>query len=94
MGYDVSVLSDGIGDRDIPGATAKQLVDVSTVDACCVLFVCRLSLLGNGNVMVEEKAWGSAMLFCGRLWKLTDCVKTVLAELGDVSATIISSKDL
>lgn len=29
MGYDVSVLRDGIGDRDIPGATAKQLVDVS-----------------------------------------------------------------
>ncbi len=29
MGYDVSVIRDGIGDRDIPGATAKQLVDVS-----------------------------------------------------------------
>ena len=29
LGYDVSVLSDGIGDRDIPGASAKQLVDVS-----------------------------------------------------------------
>ena len=27
----MSVLSDGIGDRDIPGATAKQLVDVSTI---------------------------------------------------------------
>lgn len=46
LGYDVSVLSDGIGDRDIPGATAKQLVD------------------------------------------------TTLAELGDVSATVIRSKDL
>ncbi|KAL2057400.1 hypothetical protein ABVK25_002453 [Lepraria finkii] len=46
LGYDVSVLSDGIGDRDIPGASAKQLVD------------------------------------------------TTLAELGDVSATVISSKDL
>ena len=31
LGYDVSVLADGIGDRDIPGATAKQLVDVSQV---------------------------------------------------------------
>lgn len=30
MGYDVSVISDGIGDRDIPGASAKQLVDVSS----------------------------------------------------------------
>ncbi len=28
LGYDVSVLSDAIGDRDIPGASAKQLVDV------------------------------------------------------------------
>ncbi len=26
--YDVSVIKDGIGDRDIPGASAKQLVDV------------------------------------------------------------------
>ncbi|KAL2037080.1 hypothetical protein N7G274_010207 [Stereocaulon virgatum] len=45
-GYDMTVLSDGIGDRDIPGASAKQLVD------------------------------------------------TTLAELADVSATVISSKDL
>lgn len=30
LGYDVSVLRDGIGDRDIPGASAKQLVDVSS----------------------------------------------------------------
>ena len=29
MGYDVSVVRDAIGDRDVPGATAKQLVDVS-----------------------------------------------------------------
>ena len=29
LGYDVSIISDGIGDRDIPGASAKQLVDVS-----------------------------------------------------------------
>ncbi len=29
LGYDVSVIRDGIGDRDIPGANAKQLVDVS-----------------------------------------------------------------
>ncbi|KAL8991905.1 MAG: hypothetical protein Q9169_007546 [Polycauliona sp. 2 TL-2023] len=29
MGYDVSVVSDAIGDRDIPGAKAGQLVDVS-----------------------------------------------------------------
>lgn len=28
LGYDVSVIRDGIGDRDIPGASAKQLVDV------------------------------------------------------------------
>lgn len=33
LGFDVSVLSDGIGDRDIPGASAKQLVDVSKVNA-------------------------------------------------------------
>ncbi|KAF6217481.1 hypothetical protein HO133_006819 [Letharia lupina] len=46
LGYDVSVLADGIGDRDIPGASAKQLVD------------------------------------------------TTLAELGDVSATVIHSEDL
>lgn len=29
LGYDVSIMRDGIGDRDIPGASAKQLVDVS-----------------------------------------------------------------
>ncbi|KAL8966376.1 MAG: hypothetical protein Q9183_003398 [Haloplaca sp. 2 TL-2023] len=46
LGYDVSVVSDGIGDRDIPGAKAGQLVDV------------------------------------------------VLAELGDVSATIVKSENL
>ncbi|KAL8869885.1 MAG: hypothetical protein Q9174_003932 [Haloplaca sp. 1 TL-2023] len=46
LGYDVSVVSDGIGDRDIPGAKAGQLVD------------------------------------------------TVLAELGDVSATIVKSENL
>ncbi|KAL8834007.1 MAG: hypothetical protein Q9176_007699 [Flavoplaca citrina] len=46
LGYDVSVVSDAIGDRDIPGAKAGQLVD------------------------------------------------TVLAELGDVSATIVRSGDL
>ena len=42
----MSVLSDGIGDRDIPGATAKQLVDVSTVDAYSVLTVSLPLLLG------------------------------------------------
>ncbi|KAL8648707.1 MAG: hypothetical protein Q9226_005891 [Calogaya cf. arnoldii] len=46
LGYDVSVVSDAIGDRDIPGAKAGVLVD------------------------------------------------TVLAELGDVSATIVKSADL
>ncbi|KAL8629640.1 hypothetical protein Q9189_004658 [Teloschistes chrysophthalmus] len=46
MGYEVSVVSDGIGDRDIPGAKAGVLVE------------------------------------------------TVLAELGDVSATIVKSTDL
>ena len=35
----MSVLSDGIGDRDIPGATAKQLVDVSVVDAYFVILL-------------------------------------------------------
>lgn len=28
MGYDVSVVADGIGDRDIPGAKAGELVEV------------------------------------------------------------------
>ncbi|KAI4157975.1 MAG: hypothetical protein LQ342_007869 [Letrouitia transgressa] len=46
LGYDVSVIRDGIGDRDIPGAKASQLVE------------------------------------------------TVLAELGDVAATIIESSTL
>jgi len=46
LGYDVSVIRDAIGDRDVPGASAKQLVEA------------------------------------------------VIAELGDVSATIISSGDL
>ncbi|CAF9912590.1 MAG: hypothetical protein HETSPECPRED_000981 [Heterodermia speciosa] len=46
LGYDVSVVGDAVGDRDIPGASAEQLVE------------------------------------------------TVLAELGDVSATIIKSEDL
>ncbi|KAL8806225.1 MAG: hypothetical protein Q9182_001500 [Xanthomendoza sp. 2 TL-2023] len=46
LNYDVSVISDAIGDRDIPGAKAEHLI------------------------------------------------MTVLAELGDVSATIISSREL
>ncbi len=29
LGYDISILRDGIGDRDIPGAKANELVDVS-----------------------------------------------------------------
>ena len=29
LGYDVSIVADGIGDRDIPGAKAKVLVEVS-----------------------------------------------------------------
>ena len=29
LGYDISVVKDGIGDRDVPGATASQLVEVS-----------------------------------------------------------------
>ena len=29
LGYEVSVVSDAIGDRDIPGVKAQQLVDVS-----------------------------------------------------------------
>ena len=62
----MSVLSDGIGDRDIPGATAKQLVDVSAVDAYLVLFVFLLLLLGRReNVVVDEKSWVSIVLFCG-----------------------------
>ncbi|KAI4261032.1 MAG: hypothetical protein L6R42_003759, partial [Xanthoria sp. 1 TBL-2021] len=60
LGYDVSVVSDAIGDRDIPGAKAGQLVDVSTLVFYFVLFLER----------------------------------TVLAELGDVSATIVKSADL
>ena len=43
----MSVLSDGIGDRDIPGATAKQLVDVSIANFHSVLFVSRVLLLGR-----------------------------------------------
>lgn len=35
----MSVLSDGIGDRDIPGATARELVDVSFVKFCPILFI-------------------------------------------------------
>ncbi len=44
MGYDVSVVRDGIGDRDIPGATAKQLVDV-----------CLSSLPSQGGFADHEK---------------------------------------
>ena len=40
----MSVLSDGIGDRDIPGATAKQLVDVSAVDVYFVILYLLASL--------------------------------------------------
>ncbi len=28
LGYDMSVVKDGIGDRDVPGASASQLVEV------------------------------------------------------------------
>lgn len=69
LGYDVSVISDGIGDRDIPGASAKQLVDVS--------------LASSYNLLTLYTA--SANSKHG---------KTTLAELGDVSATIVYSKDL
>ena len=89
----MSVLSDGIGDRDIPGATAKQLVDVSTGNVHFVPLVARC-FVGRGKMVDVEKAWVSVVLFYVGRWKLTDWVKTVLAELGDVSATIISSKDL
>ena len=54
----MSVLSDGIGDRDIPGATAKQLVDVSTVDPSPILSFLFFMFLIAGvrveNVVVEE----------------------------------------
>lgn len=42
LGYDVSVVSDAIGDRDIPGAKAGQLVDVSTLVFYSVLFLERV----------------------------------------------------
>ena len=29
LGYDISVVRDGVGDREIPGATAEELVRVS-----------------------------------------------------------------
>ena len=31
LGYDLSVIKDGIGDRDVPGASASQLVEVRNV---------------------------------------------------------------
>ena len=61
----MSVLSDGIGDRDIPGATAQQLVDVSTFKACSVLFISLAFIVWEENVMVEGKAWVFIVLFCG-----------------------------
>ena len=55
------VLSDGIGDRDIPGATAKQLVDVSIVfffyHTLLVSVVFLLYFWGGGCVVVEGKFW-------------------------------------
>ena len=42
LGYDVSVVGDAIGDRDIPGASAEQLVEV-----CDVSFLSS-SLIGVG----------------------------------------------
>ena len=65
----MSVLRDGIGDRDIPGATAKQLVDVSTVNPHSIHFLSRLLIAGvrGENVVVEEKGWVGFLLgnFCG-----------------------------
>ena len=52
----MSVLSDGIGDRDIPGATARQLVDVSTMRSYPILFV-SVVFVGEKNVLVEKKLW-------------------------------------
>ena len=73
----MSVLRDGIGDRDIPGATAKQLVDVSTVNSYPILSLLFLIFLIAGvrgeNVLVDEKAWVSFVVgFRGGLWTLTD----------------------
>ena len=48
LGYDVSVVSDGIGDRDIPGAKAGQLVDVS-------LFAFYAALLFS----IAQASWGA-----------------------------------
>lgn len=76
LGYDVSVIRDGIGDRDIPGATAKQLVDVSIL-----LFIRSVT------------SWRLRSWVSGNGADLAP-VQTVVAELGDVSATIIESKDL
>lgn len=55
----MSVLSDGIGDRDIPGATAKQLVDVSILQFYFLLlyFFPLFFLLLEENVVVDEEAW-------------------------------------
>ena len=60
----MTVLSDGIGDRDIPGASAKQLVDVSHIS---------VGIADLADIVTSQ---------------------TTLAELADVSATVISSKDL
>lgn len=66
MGYDVSVVADGIGDRDIPGAKAGGLVQVRSFSSS--------HKMGH--------------------WANAKTGQTVLAELGDVSATIVESKAL
>ena len=67
----MSVLRDGIGDRDIPGATAKQLVDVSTVNSYPILSLLFLIFLIAGvrgeNVVVEEME-GLRFFCCGLVW--------------------------
>ena len=47
LGYDVSVLADGIGDRDIPGASAKQLVEVCFVVFSCIICFCLVGCKGS-----------------------------------------------
>ena len=51
LGYDVSVVGDAIGDRDIPGASAEQLVEVRY--AICFFVI--LSFVGGV---------GSLLLMC------------------------------
>ena len=81
-GYDVIVVKDAIGDRDIPGMKAEALVEVSEVINGCLC-----------SLKVDRGLWEIDLF---RFWRDADdlAIQTVLAELADAFGTILDSRSI